>query len=132
MSNFLSDSDRNEPRIHTQDFNKSSRMESNTIDPNVIRAINMAEPALFVLGMLSHDLETPIFIDYDIKEDYEWFTSGQVEIDSYKGKYIAIWRKQIVGDGETAVEAERIARAHYGNECRPAIVYISENEDSIL
>jgi hypothetical protein len=82
--------------------------------------------------MLTQDLETQIFIDYDIKEDFDWFTSGQVETDSYKGKYIAIWRKQIVGDGATALEAERIARAHYGKDCRPAVVYVPENNDSIL
>jgi len=69
---------------------------------------------------------------YDSAEDFKWFTSGKVDTRSFKGKYIAIWKKQIVGSGKTAIEVERLAKAYYGSKCKPAIVYIPEDENSIL
>lgn len=69
---------------------------------------------------------------YDPEEDFEWFTSGKVDTKSFRGKYIAIWKKQIVGSGDTALEVERLAKAYYGEDCRPAIVYVPVEEDSIL
>ncbi len=70
--------------------------------------------------------------EYDPEEDFKWFTSGEVDTISFKGKYIAIWKKQIVGSGESAVEVERLAKAYCGENCTPAIVYIPEKEDAIL
>lgn len=69
---------------------------------------------------------------YDPVEDFKWFTSGDVDTRSFKGQYIAIWKKQIVGSGKTALEVERLAKAYYGSKCKPAIVYIPEDENSIL
>jgi hypothetical protein len=66
---------------------------------------------------------------YDIKEDFDWFSSGQVNTDVYKGQYIAIWKKRIVGNGNTPLETERIAKFHCGENCRPAIVYIQKDDE---
>jgi hypothetical protein len=68
----------------------------------------------------------------DIEEDFRWFTSGELDTRDYKGQFIAVWRKQIVGYGESPSEAELMARANFGQNCRPATVYIPENEDVIL
>lgn len=67
--------------------------------------------------------------DNIINEDYDWFVSGELNTDSYKGQHIAIWKKQIVGSGETPLEAERIAKAYYGRDCKPAVVYIPKDEE---
>ncbi len=76
--------------------------------------------------------ESPTFaLQYDPAQDFKWFASGEVDTSSYKGQYIAIWMKRIVGSGATAVEAERVAKAHY-EDSRPAVVYIPEDEDAIL
>jgi hypothetical protein len=67
--------------------------------------------------------------NYSINDDYNWYASGELDTESFKGQHIAIWRKQVVGKGETPVEAERIAKAYYGNHCRPAVVYIPKDEE---
>jgi len=69
---------------------------------------------------------------YDPIEDFKWYTSGNVDTSSFKGKYVAIWKKQIVGSGDTAMEVERLAKAYCGSTCKPAIIYIPEDETSIL
>jgi hypothetical protein len=69
---------------------------------------------------------------HDPREDYNWFVSGQVDVSSYRGKYIAIWKKQIVANGDTAVEVERVARYYHGENCKPAIVFVPNKEDVIL
>lgn len=70
--------------------------------------------------------------EYNPAEDFKWFTSGEVDTSSFKGQYIAIWKKQIVGHAESAVEVERLAKAYCGENCTPAIVYIPEKEDVIF
>ncbi len=69
---------------------------------------------------------------YDPKEDYNWFISGEVDVSSYRGKYIAIWKKQIVANGDTAIEVERLAKFYHGENSKPAIVYVPKKEDTIL
>jgi hypothetical protein len=109
---------------------------TNFFDPNMVQISSHIASSLAVLGILDETQRlVPVILEpYDIKQDFDWFASGQVETDSFKGQHIAIWRKQVVGSGETAVEAERIAKAYYGNECSPAIVYIPKDEevDTIL
>jgi hypothetical protein len=103
-----------------------------TTDPQLLQAIGHADSALVLLGLnILATVKTPVITNYDIKEDFEWFASGQLNVKDYKGKYIAVWRKQIVGSGATAVEAERIAQYNFP-DCRPAIVYVPEDENAIL
>jgi hypothetical protein len=96
------------------------------------------ESALQLLGTLSQ-LEGNRLIaakgsmkqgEYDPREDFNWYASGQVETTSFKGQHIAIWKKQIVGSGDTRLEAERIAKYYCGDDCRPVVVYILNDEES--
>jgi hypothetical protein len=90
------------------------------------------DSSLAALGLLS--TVRTIFNEqqHDINEDFRWFTSGEVDTHDYKGQFIAISRKQIVGYGESPLEAELMAKAIFGENCRPATAYIPENEDVIL
>ena len=117
-------------KVEAQKFEEPA----SAFDSNILQTLHYVDSSLMMLGMLA---ETKILLpviseQHDIDEDFNWFASGQVEIESYRGKYIAIWRKQIVGSGDTAVEAERIARAYFGKDCRPAIVYVPEDDDAML
>jgi len=69
---------------------------------------------------------------YDPSEDYKWFTSGQLDTSSFKGQYIAIWKKQVIGTGSTAEEVERLAKGLFSEDCKPAIIYIPKDEEAIL
>jgi hypothetical protein len=70
--------------------------------------------------------------EYDPREDFEWFTSGEANTEPFRKQYVAIWRRNIVANADTALEAERIAKILYGDNCRPAITYIPEDEMAIL
>lgn len=120
---------------------KLSEAQSEISEPNLVETIivraNLLDSGLIMLQHLSNHRSKEILElnnimeqqEYDIQEDFDWFTSGQVETDSFKGQHIAIWKKQIIGSGETPLEAERIAKAYYGNDCRPAVVYIPKDEE---
>ena len=133
MSDTMSseqDQDHSNMRIETQKLHAD---RPNMFDPQILQAIDHAASVVMVLGMLAQEIKTPpVITTYDTKEDFDWYTSGQVDTKSFIGKYIAIWRKQIVGQAETALEVERIAKAYYGPDCRPAIIYVPKNEDAIL
>ena len=106
--------------------------ENMFFDANIVETTNYVGMSLVALGILLRSRSVPssvLFKPYDTKEDFDWFTSGQVETESFKGLYIAIWKKQIVGSGETPLEAERIAKAYHGDDCRPAVVYISNDDE---
>jgi hypothetical protein len=70
--------------------------------------------------------------EYDIKEDFNWFTSGKAETQQYKGQYIAIWKKKIVANGSSAVEVKKLATQFYGESIRCAIVYVPDDENEFL
>jgi hypothetical protein len=105
-------------------------------DPNIVDTISHINSVMLITGFyhITKKAIDPAILSesYDINEDFEWFTSGQVDVSGYRSKYIAIWKKQIVGSGDTALEVERLAKAYHGESCRPSIIYIPENEDSIL
>ena len=122
--------DQDNPSIKTQKV-RSDIPSMN--DQQTLQFLGQADSAIMVLGILAQEAKMPpVITTYDTKEDFDWYVSGQVNTDSFRGKYIAIWRKQIIGEGETATEVERIAKAYYGDECRPAIIYIPEDSDAIL
>ena len=64
-----------------------------------------------------------------VNEDYEWFIS-ELDTSSFKGKYIAIWNRMVVGVGENAVEVERLAKHYHGSDCSPLITYIPTDEQN--
>lgn len=101
----------------------------------VIRTVDQyIDSGLMVLGILAKQAELSKYVinSYNIREDFDWFASGQVETKDFRGKFIAIWRKQVVASGDTAVEAERVAMAYFGEDIRPAVVYIPKDPLAIL
>src|SRR5208337_5300003 len=64
-------------------------------------------------------------------DDFDWFVSSDLDLSSYRGKYIAVCDKQIIGVGETSLEAEQMAKAKNPTG-KPALTYIPESEDFIL
>ncbi len=101
-------------------------------EPNVKEYNDMTTSILELLSKAQTLDDNNISEQYDPIEDFKWYTSGNVDTSSFKGKYIAIWKKQIVGSGNTAIEVERLAKAYCGSQCKPAIIYIPEDETSIL
>jgi hypothetical protein len=65
------------------------------------------------------------------EDDFNWFFSEDLDLSSYRGKYVAVYGKRIIGWGETSVEAYNMAKA-FNSQSEPAITYIAESEDVIL
>jgi hypothetical protein len=93
---------------------------------------NMDMIALLSLFRMTISQKVSIGENYDINEDFAWYTSGEANTDPFKGQYIAIWKKKIVANAKTAIEVERIAKSLCGENSRPAIVYVPEDKDAIL
>ena len=68
---------------------------------------------------------------YDPADDFRWFASGSLDTSSFKGQYIGIWKKQVVASGTDAMEVENIVKGRYGDEARPAVVYIPKDEEEV-
>ena len=101
-------------------------------EKNVKEYTDMTNSILELLSKAQTIDDSYVNEQHDPIEDFKWFTSGKVDTRSFKGKYIAIWKKQIVGSGNTAIEVERLAKSNCGPQCKPAIIYIPEDETSIL
>ena len=103
------------------------------IEPSVTQAVGSINSALILLHLASKTVTTlPPMEQYDIREDFKWFTSGELDTSSFKGKYIAIWKRQVVASGDDATEVENVAKGYCGQDSRPAIVFIPETEEAIL
>ncbi len=74
----------------------------------------------------------PPAMEYDAKADFDWFASGELDTSAFKGKYIAIWKKEVVGSGDSAIEAERLAKANRGQDCNPLSIFVPVEDDAIL
>lgn len=87
-----------------------------------------------LISVVINTLTNPTKVNYNVRKDFEWYTSGEAntEIEKYKGQYIAIWNKTIVANASSATEVKKIAKTICGEDIRPAIVYVPEDEDSIL
>jgi len=66
-----------------------------------------------------------------MSEEFEWYVGSPEELERYKGKYVAIVSKEVVGSGKTADEAYREALKKYPDS-RPLLVFIPEDEAMIL
>jgi hypothetical protein len=115
------------------------KVDRNFVDPQPIIELSMVQTsgnmdsALALLGLaIQSRTLLPLAQSYDIEDDFKWFTSGELDTSSFKGKYIAIWKKQVVASGDDATEVENIAKWYCGKESRPAVVYIPEDENAIL
>jgi len=88
-----------------------------------------------ILGFLN-DLNQRIVIFYappkkELEDNFDWFVSSEIDLSDFRGKYIAVYGKQIISSGTTAIEAYNKAKA-LNPESEPALTYIPESEDEIL
>jgi hypothetical protein len=64
-------------------------------------------------------------------EDFIWFVRSPKELEEYKGKHVAIWKRKVVGFGDSAKEAYDKAKKEYPDS-NPTLAFIPEEEDLIL
>jgi len=63
--------------------------------------------------------------------DLEWFASEAYNMSQYRGQYIAIWNRAVIGSGKSASEAYDAAKRR-NREAEPAITYIPEHESALF
>ena len=63
-----------------------------------------------------------------VDEDFIWFVGSPEELEEYKGKRVAIWKKKVIGSGDSAKEAYDKAK----KESNPTLAFIPEGEELIL
>ncbi len=85
-----------------------------------------------IMELLSTKKNADSTQQYDINEDFKWYTSGKIDTEKFKDQYIAIWKKQIVANAKTAIDAKKLAKIVCGEDSRPAIVYVPKDENAIL
>jgi len=73
----------------------------------------------------------PKFEKDRVQGDLEWFASASNELDSFRGKYVAIHDKRIVGWGKTSVDAANMAKRTRDGE-KAIIAYVPGSEASAL
>jgi hypothetical protein len=66
-----------------------------------------------------------------IESDLDWFASGEADTERFKGMYIAIRNKEILGWGASSQEAYKMAKSKRP-ELDPAVTYVPETEDSLF
>ena len=64
-------------------------------------------------------------------EDFIWYTQSPKEFEEYRSKHVAIWKKKIIGFGDSAKEAYEKAKRAYP-ESKPTLAFIPEEEELIL
>ena len=65
------------------------------------------------------------------KSDFEWFASNPPELQEYRGKHIAIFNQEIIGSGNTSVEAYRQAKQKISSS-NPALAYVQDTPVGIF
>ena len=61
-------------------------------------------------------------------EDFIWFVRSPKELEEYKGKRVAIWKKKVIGFGDSAKEAYNKAK----KESNPTLAFIPEEEEELI
>jgi hypothetical protein len=124
----MSSSNLDSPANKTQDF-----WDSAPALDFMSQTVGGIESALVLLGFATQTKTVlPPAMENDSKDDFEWFASGELDSSAFRGKYIAIWRREVVGSGDSAIEAERLARANRGQDCKPLTVFVPQEEETIL
>jgi hypothetical protein len=83
------------------------------------------------LWLVGVDLERRHEVQQGGSSDFEWFASGNADSSKFKGRYVAVYNKQVIGWGETSKEAYDMAKKAEPH-AEPALAYIPENEDSVF
>ncbi len=79
-------------------------------------------------GMWVHSNAIP---QRKIENDLDWFASAQTELERFRGQYVAIRNREILGWGVTSIDAYRMAKKKKP-EAEPAIAFVPESEDSVF
>lgn len=66
-----------------------------------------------------------------LDEDFIWYVKSPKELEGYKGKHVAIWKRKIIGFGDSAKEAYDRAKKEYPGS-NPTLTFIPEEEELIL
>jgi hypothetical protein len=66
-----------------------------------------------------------------VDEDFLWFAEHSEDFERYRGKHVAIWKRRVIGYGESAKEAYEMAKRAY-HDSEPTLTYIPIEEELIL
>lgn len=67
----------------------------------------------------------------DVDEDFLWYAEHPEAFEDYKGRHVAIWKKKVVGYGNSAKQAYEMARKKYPKS-KVTLAFIPEEEELIL
>ena len=63
-----------------------------------------------------------------VDEDSIWFVGSPEEFEEYKGKHVAVWKKKVIGFGDSAKEAYDKAK----KESNPTLAFIPGEEEELI
>lgn len=66
-----------------------------------------------------------------IDEDFVWYVENPEVLEGYRGRHVAIWRKRVVGYGDSAKEAYEMAKKKYPGS-KVTLAFIPREEELIL
>lgn len=66
-----------------------------------------------------------------VDEDFLWFVEHPEAFEKYRGKHVAIWKKGVIGHGESAKQAYEMAKKRYPKS-EPTLTFIPTEEELIL
>ena len=66
-----------------------------------------------------------------VDEDFMWYVEHPEAFEDYRGKHVAIWKKIIVGYGNSAKEAYEMAKKKCP-ESKVTLAFIPREEELIL
>lgn len=66
-----------------------------------------------------------------VDEDFVWYAENPEAFEDYRGRHVAIWRKRVVGYGDSAKEAYEMAKKKYPDS-KVTLAFIPREEELIL
>jgi len=61
-----------------------------------------------------------------VDEDFIWFVGSPKELEEYKGKHVAIWKRKVIGFGDSAKDNKA------KKESNPTLAFIPEEEEELI
>ncbi len=66
-----------------------------------------------------------------IDEDFVWYVENPEVFEGYRRRHVAIWRKRVVGYGDSAKEAYEMAKKKYPDS-KVTLAFIPREEELII
>ena len=66
-----------------------------------------------------------------VDEDFLWYAEHPEAFEDYRGRHVAIWKKRVVGYGDSAREAYEMAKKKFPDS-RVTLAFIPKEEELIL